>query len=255
MKWRMINSGFNTGEMNMQFDIALTKSLPENEAVLRLYRWKPFCISLGANQDKDNINLKKAIEDKIDVVKRPTGGRAILHAEELTYSVAYPASGELSPKHLYSEINLALKKGLTFYNSDLADVELENKQTDFPEFYKEEKSTLCFAASAKSELNFNRKKLVGSAQRKMNKSYLQHGSILCGKKHLDIIHYLNLPLSILVNLKQEIEQTTIEIETITGTKVDYDLLIEAIKSGFEEHFNFRFESPIALGKNDLTIPG
>jgi lipoyl(octanoyl) transferase len=255
MKWRLINSGFNTGEINMQFDIALAKSLPLGEAVLRLYRWKPYCISLGANQDKDSINLKKAFENKIDVVKRPTGGRAILHAEELTYSVAYPASGELSPKQLYSEINLALKKGLTFYNADLVEVELENQQTDFPEFYKEEKSTLCFAASAKSELNFNRKKLVGSAQRKMKKSFLQHGSILCGKKHLEIINYLSLPFAVLESLKQEIEQTTIDIETITKSKVDYEFLTEAIKSGFEEHFNIRFESPIALGKNDLTISG
>ena len=115
----------------MQFDIALAKSLSVNEAVLRLYRWKPYCISLGANQNIDDINEKKAIADGFDVVKRPTGGRAILHAEELTYSVAYPASGDLTPRQLYSEINKAIKKGLVYFNSGLSDVELENEQPHF----------------------------------------------------------------------------------------------------------------------------
>ena len=253
MKWRFINSGFNAGEINMQFDIALAKSLLDDEAVLRLYRWKPYCISLGANQHINDINVDKAVAEGFDIVKRPTGGRAILHAEELTYSVVYPASGNLAPKVLYSEINKAIKNGLIFFNSRLSDIELENEQPHFPSFYKEEKSTLCFAASAKNELNFSRKKLVGSAQRKMNKSLLQHGSILCGRKHLEIINYLNLPDEVLGTLKREIENTTTDIESITGDNVDYDFLSEAIRSGFEEHFKIRFESSTVTKKNDLTI--
>ena len=237
----------------MQFDIALAKSLSVNEAVLRLYRWKPYCISLGANQNIDDINEKKAIADGFDVVKRPTGGRAILHAEELTYSVAYPASGDLTPRQLYSEINKAIKKGLVYFNSGLSDVELENEQPHFPSFYKEEKSTLCFTAAAKNELNFSKKKLVGSAQRKMNKSLLQHGSILCGRKHLEIVNYLNLPDDVLKNLKLEIENSTTDIETITGNKVDFEYLTEALKSGFEEHFKMRFENSTVTRKNDFTI--
>ena len=253
MKWRYINSGFHSGEINMQFDIALAKSLLDNEAVLRLYRWKPFCISLGANQSINDIDEKKATADGYNIVKRPTGGRAILHAEELTYSVVYPASGELTPRQLYSEINKAIKKGLSFFNSDLSEIELENEQPHFPSFYKEEKSTLCFTAAAKNELNFNMKKLVGSAQRKMNRSLLQHGSILCGRKHLEIINYLNLPENVLEELKNEIENTTTDIGSITGREVDYEFLSEAIKSGFEEHFKICFESSVVSRKNDFTI--
>ena len=237
----------------MQFDIALAKSLSVDEAVLRLYRWKPYCISLGANQNINDINEKKVIADGFDIVKRPTGGRAILHAEELTYSVAYPASGDLTPRQLYSDINKAIKKGLVFFNSGLSDVELENEQPHFPSFYKEEKSTLCFTAAAKNELNFSKKKLVGSAQRKMNKSLLQHGSILCGRKHLEIVNYLNLPDDVLKNLKLEIENSTTDIETITGSKVDFEYLTEALKSGFEEHFKMRFENSTVTRKNDFTI--
>ncbi len=252
MKWRCISSGFNTGEINMQFDIALAKSLTDEEAMLRLYRWKPYCISLGANQSINDINEKKTFADGYDIVKRPTGGRAILHADELTYSVIYPASGKLTPRQLYSEINKSIKKGLSFFNSDLSDIDLENEQPHFPSFYQEEKSTLCFTAAAKNELNFNKKKLVGSAQRKMNNSLLQHGSILCGRKHLEIVNYLNLPEYVLEELKNEIENSTTDIGSITGKEVDYDLLSEAIKTGFEEHFKIRFDT-IATSKNDLTI--
>lgn len=254
MKWKYINSGFHTGDLNMQFDKALAKSLLENEVILRLYRWKPYCISLGANQNSEIINAEKTRKAKIDIVRRPTGGRAIFHAEELTYSFVYPASGKLSPKELYSKINTALKLGLSFYDSMLSQIELENEQLYFPDYYKEAKSNLCFAASAKNELNFSNKKIVGSAQRKLNNSLLQHGSILCGKKHLDIINYLNLPETDLENLKKEIESTTTDIETITGKKIDYEFLSEAVKSGFEEYFKIRFEVSISSKKNNLIIP-
>jgi len=255
MKWRLINSGFNSGEINMQFDVSLAESLPDGEAVLRLYRWKPFCISLGANQDKDIININKASDDGIDVVKRPTGGRAILHAEELTYSVVYPVSFQIPPKQLYSEINLAIKKGLVFYDSDFKDIQLENGQPHFPSFYTDQKSSICFAISARSELNYCEKKIVGSAQRKMKNNILQHGSILCGKKHLDIINYLNLSTDILLKLKQEIENSTTDIQSITGKKVDYEYFAEAIKTGFEEHFKIRFEINTNLKKNGFKIIG
>ena len=87
----------------------------------------------------------------------------------------------------------------------------------------------------------------------MNKSLLQHGSILCGRKHLEIVNYLNLPDDVLKNLKLEIENSTTDIEKITGSKVDFEYLTEALKSGFEEHFKMRFENSTVTRKNDFTI--
>jgi lipoyl(octanoyl) transferase len=110
MKWRFLNSGFNTGSFNMDYDLELVRNFLE-APVLRIYQWKPYCISLGANQDYNSVDQKKAADDGLDIVKRPTGGRAILHAEELTYSVVYPLSDDKSPKQIYREINLALKIG------------------------------------------------------------------------------------------------------------------------------------------------
>ncbi|MCK5278742.1 MAG: hypothetical protein KAK04_09390, partial [Cyclobacteriaceae bacterium] len=92
MIWKFIDSGDNTGSYNMELDMKLARTLNPGQAILRLYRWKPYCISLGANQPQDSLNIEKVINDKLDFVKRPTGGRAILHAEELTYSVIYPSN-------------------------------------------------------------------------------------------------------------------------------------------------------------------
>jgi lipoate-protein ligase A len=242
MIWRFIISGFNTGKYNMDLDLQLTRRSNKNEAVLRFYRWEPFCISLGANQPFDSVNLRKVSEAGLDVVKRPTGGRAILHAEELTYSVIHPITADYSPKVMYKEINLALKKGLGHYDPALYKLSLENSQPHFPSFYKDVKSNLCFAVSAKCEINFDGKKLVGSAQRKIGGAILQHGSILCGTFHRNLIDYLELSMDERTEVKKEIDETTTELETIMQSPTDYKKLILSLISGFEQHFNFSFES-------------
>lgn len=239
MKWQLLNTGFNSGKFNMDFDIDLARNEISGEAVLRLYRWQPYCISLGANQDFQNINIEKASADQIDIVKRPTGGRAILHSEELTYSVILPVSENLSARNVYHEINLALLEGLKIYSSELGEVELQSSQPDFPTLYKEEKSTICFAVPAKSELKYSGKKLVGSAQRKLGDTILQHGSILCGSYHLNIVNYLNAKN--LETLKEEINKTTIDLGTILNESIDYERLAGSIAEGFENKFNMKFE--------------
>ena len=243
MIWRFINTGFNPGSFNMDYDLELVRNF-SGAPVLRVYQWKPYCISLGANQDYNSVDQKKTTGNGLDVVKRPTGGRAILHAEELTYSVVYPISDDKTPKQIYREINLALKKGLILYDYLLDKIELEHTQPHFPTFYKDTKSTLCFAVSAMNELNYQGKKVVGSAQRKIGNVILQHGSILCGNFHKRIIDYLNLPDDKLEEIKNEIKQTTIELEAILDVEINYQKLSDAIKEGFENHFNVKLEEEI-----------
>ena len=137
-----------------------------------------------------------------------------------------------------------MKNGLINHNSIFEKIELEHTQPNFPSFYKNEKSTLCFAVSAMNELNFNGKKVVGSAQRKIGNVILQHGSILCGSFHKSIIEYLNLRDDTIEEMKNEIEETTIELETILNEKIDYKKLSLSIKEGFENHFNVKLETEI-----------
>ena len=252
MKWLFINSGSNTGRYNMDYDLQLAKNYKDDEIVLRLYKWDPYCISLGANQSPDSINSKLARQDKIDVVIRPTGGRAVLHAEELTYSVVYPLDFFSSAKDIYCQINLAILKGLKIYDSRLSSFELENHQPDFAEIYKQENNAVCFAVSAKSEIKYSGKKIVGSAQRKFEKVVLQHGSILCGPFHKKITHYLNVQDEIKEEIKKEIEENTIELGSILNEKIDYSRLALSICKGFEKHYNMSFSNSRTL-PNDIIL--
>ncbi len=242
MGWKFLDTGFNTGMFNMHFDIQLAENYSPHEVIFRVYRWEPYCISLGANQRFEEIDIENARVHSVDIVKRPTGGRAILHSEELTYSFIYPIDYNTSAHDLYNQINIALKKGLGIYNSKLNEVELEHAQPDFKDFYKQEKGSICFAVSAKSEINFHNKKLVGSAQRKMGSVILQHGSILCGDYHLKIVDYLNITDSKKTDIKNELLNSTIDLKSILNEEIDYSLLALSLKTGFEKHFNIKFES-------------
>jgi len=101
-------------------------------------------------------------------------------------------------------------------------------------------NAICFAVSAKSELNFSEKKLVGSAQRKIGNVILQHGSILCGDYHKKIVDYLNIDEEKKKQFADEISATTIDLKTILNKDIDFDFLARAIANGFEDHFKFSF---------------
>ncbi|MEI7811302.1 MAG: hypothetical protein WCJ01_02630 [Ignavibacteria bacterium] len=241
MKWNLINTGLNTGRFNMDYDIELVQKCFDDEAYLRFYRWEPYCISLGANQKFEDIDIRKTGLSGIDVVKRPTGGRAILHAEELTYSVIIPASSGLTSTEIYRRISLALVSGLRLYSKGLYDAELETLQPDFASLLKDPSGAMCFASTAKSEVKFKGKKLIGSAQRKMGGVILQHGSILCGNYHLGLINYLNYEPREIELLKEELNHKTIDIESILNEKTDYIRLTESVIKGIEAEFDFSFK--------------
>lgn len=240
MNWRLLEYKADNGKFNMEYDLHLVNNVQSDVPILRFYGWTPYCISLGANQSFSDINTKLADAHGIDIVKRPTGGRAILHAEELTYSVVMPNVNNLSGKILYDDISNALVSGLRKFNSELANVELENINPNFKELLNNPSGSLCFASAAKSEIKFNGKKLVGSAQRKLGDTILQHGSILIGSYHKNLINYLNIDNKMKDMLYSEINNKTIEIENITNTPVDIHDLQECIISGFSEKFNTDF---------------
>src|SRR3990172_6224564 len=113
MLWQFCNTGFQTGSFNMSFDERLARSLLDSvhPFVVRVYGWQPPAISLGWHQDVDEIDVVQAASAGVDVVRRPTGGRAILHSDEVTYSVAMvdTQKGVLS---LYQSISEAIARGL-----------------------------------------------------------------------------------------------------------------------------------------------
>ncbi len=247
MTWTYLNTGENTGSFNMDFDLELVNNTSPDHITLRLYRWKPYCISLGANQDISEINEEKASAGGMDIVKRPTGGRAILHSEELTYSVVMPLTRNISPRGVYEQINFALLEGLKIYDAGLAALELEGAQPDLLSFYRKNLSAACFGVPAKSEIKYDGKKVVGSAQRKIGNVLLQHGSIMCGNYHVNLAHYLNLPEEEQLLIKKELRFKTTELESILGYETDYSKLGKAIVAGFEKLYE------VNMVKEDLLL--
>lgn len=170
----------NTGEKNMQIDNDLLEFAIKNqfkEPIFRLYAWSPACISLGRNQNDDFLDKNFLKSKNIDIVKRLTGGRALLHDKELTYSYICPISslknGE-SVINSYKEISQFLIDGFKKLG-----VKLEFPQNKKPHTkFVNSKFDYCMSISTGADLSYEGKKLIGSAQLRKEGYILQHGSIL-----------------------------------------------------------------------------
>ena len=172
---RFIEFEINNGAKNMQIDSDLLDFAIKTklkEPIFRLYAWSPACVSLGRNQS-DNFLDKDFLKSKnIDVVRRLTGGRALLHDKELTYSYICHSShlkNGQSVVYSFKEISQILVDGF-----EKLDIKLEFPQNKRPHT----KFDYCMSISTCADLSHNGKKLIGSAQYRKGGYILQHGSIL-----------------------------------------------------------------------------
>lgn len=238
-EWFYIDTGRQGGKFNMMFDLGLVEefritSIP----VLRLYNWQPYCISLGRNQNESDIDGKLAARDGVDIVKRPTGGKAVLHAEELTYSVVMETGG-LSVRDSYNRISAALVSGLRRLVPDL---ELSESSADFQKLFRDPSAIPCFSTSAIYEVEYHGKKLVGSAQHRFGNVLLQHGSILIGDHHKRIIDYLKVDEAVREKTRADLDKHTVTLNEILGRNVGRDEVVDAVVDGFWKKLNAEFSS-------------
>ncbi|MGA2298667.1 MAG: hypothetical protein ABSG15_14060 [FCB group bacterium] len=211
-EFELIETGFSTGEYNMDYDLQRTLECSEGKALpmFRFYGWKPWAVSLGANQKEDDIDKNKCNELGFSLVRRPTGGRAVLHANELTYSVVLKMPDDKTVHDVYREIHLILLGGLK--KLGCTGLEFVQSQKDLGNFYKQSgMSVSCFASSAKYEISWNNRKVIGSAQRLFGKTLLQHGSILL----------------------EYIQSHSITIEEICGKEISYVECLNAMVDNIE----------------------
>jgi lipoate-protein ligase A len=244
-KWQFIDTGFRSGVYNMELDMKLVESCKNDDtAYLRFYRWKPYAISLGYNQTRLSkeayIDINKCRADGMDIVTRPTGGRAVLHSEELTYSVIFRS---VKPIHeLYRDISEAIVNGLKLINPAFNKLSFTKDTPDMLNLIRTGMYNLCFNSAIKNEINFKGKKLVGSAQRKFGDIVLQHGSILIGNHHKNIVNYLNINGEERIKMLKEIEDKTDCLNNIAGRNISYSETAEAVFKGFKETFGISFSS-------------
>jgi len=172
---KFLDYEIRTGEENMRIDAELLDSAireKRNEPILRLYGWSPACISLGRNQKEDFLDKNLIAGLGLDVIRRLTGGRALLHDDEITYSVICPASylphgGNVAGS--YKDICQILIDKFAKAGIVLTLGAEKGVHTKFD---------YCMLVSTGADLCWHGKKLIGSAQFRKEGYILQHGSIL-----------------------------------------------------------------------------
>jgi len=176
LPWRLLSHGLADGAWNMAVDEAIAQSVGDGlaPATLRYYGWKPLTISLGYLQrSPGGVDLLACRRHGIGLVRRITGGRAVLHADELTYSVAVPLHGSwrsLSVRELFARISSGLIAGLRYMGIEATLG--ESRGPDGPA------SGACFLMRRMPAILVGGRKLLGSAMRRWDRCLLQQGSLL-----------------------------------------------------------------------------
>lgn len=177
-RWRLINSGFQAGAMNMAIDEALLHAVAQGHSlpVLRFYRWSPATVSLGYGQSvSTDLDLEVCRRAGLDVVRRSTGGRAVLHDHEVTYAVIAPVdSGCFAGSVLdsYRVISEVLQQALARVGISAQLVPGKSRGGQ-----QNAMKAVCFSAPSQYELVVEGRKVAGSAQKRHGQAFLQHGSI------------------------------------------------------------------------------
>lgn len=172
---RYIPYNENCGYENMKIDSDLLDEAINQklkEPIFRLYGWTPPCVSLGRNQDDSFLDKQFLKDNGIDIVRRLTGGRALLHDNEITYSYICPVSYLKNGEHVvssYKEISQIFIDKFKSLGIELSFGTNKPIKTGFD---------YCMLISTGADLCYKGRKLIGSAQCRKNGYILQHGSIL-----------------------------------------------------------------------------
>jgi lipoate-protein ligase A len=215
--------------------------LAERQGVgfLRIYRWSPFCLSFGRHEPALRRYNRSEIERRgLEVVRRPTGGRAVWHARELTYAVAAPIAwfGTLAQSYRAIHQTLADAVRSLGVTPTLAD----------PTPTASLATGACFASPAGGEVLANDRKLIGSAQLRQGSAFLQHGSLLLED---------NQDLVAEITIGQSPESHEITLTEAAGRSIPFEDAAEAVIGAFSRnHGGAHFEVPAthnARGRDDM----
>ena len=227
--WRFIDTGINDGFLNMAIDEAILDAHLQGfcPPSLRLYRWSPPALSLGYFQNLEReIEMKRCSELGIDVVRRLTGGRAVLHHDELTYSVVtseeYGFPKSIAPSYRLLNEGLIAAYGMLGLEVCLAD------------HAREPSSAACFSSAGLADLTFQGRKLCGSAQFRKGNALLQHGSLPISLDAQLFFSILKFPSTAIRDKAQaQFGQKATSISEILGNKIGWQELKEALFRGFQ----------------------
>jgi len=234
-KWRLLKTENNTAAANMAIDRAVLVANSEGKVppTVRFFTWKPPAISIGYFQSlEEEVDLDVCEKLGVDYVRRMTGGGAVFHDEELTYSIVIPESHSQIPKNIiesYGRICGALMNGLKHLG-------IESKYAPI------------------NDIITDGKKISGNAQTRKAKTVLQHGTILIDVDVDKMFSLLKVPNEKIKNkLIADVKQRVTSVKQILGEDIRFNEAAEAMKIGFEEEFNVELvEGTLTKEEIELT---
>jgi len=246
-RWRFVDTGPGDPYFNMALDEAIARTVARQQAppTVRIYGWSPAAVSIGYTQRAQRvIDIRKCARRSIPVVRRLTGGRAVLHHREVTYSVI---AGRLqwgpsaSVMAIYRRIGLALAAALRTLGIDAELVRPRPGRPVSPR--RSGNAHPCFSSAGRYEIMVKGKKVVGSAQRWLEGAVLQHGSVLLGEEHSRLAELLpGEPGTAGSRAARLLAAKTVSLSTLLSRPVSYGEVAEALRTGFEEMVAGRLES-------------
>jgi lipoate-protein ligase A len=241
-KWRLIHTSAGHGAWNMAADEAILEAVGSGDSppTLRLYAWSPPCLSLGYAQPYSDANLEGLSANGWELVRRPTGGRAILHTDELTYAVIGPpdeprlAGGVLES---YRRLSRALLEAL----QNLGIPAQALQKSGVPDG-DGSRNPVCFENPSNYEITVQGKKLIGSAQARRREGVLQHGSLPLSGDLARITQALRFA-------DEQARQQAVErllarattVELISGQPLKWEDAAEAFAQAFSQCLNLQFD--------------
>jgi lipoyl(octanoyl) transferase len=244
-EWRIIvEDAPRSGAANMALDQALAEACAAGTSppTLRFYRWQPPSVSLGRHQPSAELDVEAIAARGYEIVRRPTGGRAILHVDEFTYSVVAPADEprvQGSVMDAYLRLSNALLAGLQRLGV-AADKAAGSVRTG-PDV-----SAACFEVPSAYEITAGGRKLIGSAQSRRAGYVLQHGSLPLHGDVSRLVEVLKLEPAVQARLRQQLRSRACTLAhalhvTDDDPSVAYDQVAVAMQAGFSELLNLTFK--------------
>ncbi len=232
-RWRLIRSAPADGATQMATDEAIWRAVAGGRAppTLRLYAWDPPCLSLGRHQRADEVDREALAAAGYGLVRRPTGGRAILHIDELTYSVALPLAHPLARGGVLESCR-NISQGLLAALEILGVREAEIHQEKPPPVA----GPVCFETPGEFEIVVGGRKLIGSAQARGGGGLLQHGAIPLTGDIARICSFLTAPAD-----PARVRARATTLAEALGREISWEEAAEAVAAGFARAFGLHME--------------
>jgi lipoate-protein ligase A len=236
MKFRLLTTGSSDAYSNMSIDESIMIHVAQNSSppTIRLYGWQPPAVSIGYFQGlEEEIDLPKCKEMGVDYVRRITGGGAVFHESEVTYSLTIHEMNSLIPKNVlesYKVICSGIIEGLKNLDIEAEFVPL-------------------------NDILVNGKKISGSAQTRRNHAILQHGTVLMDTDVNKMFTILKVPSEKLKDkLISDVKERVTSIKQVLSKDVNFENVCSSLASGFARSLNIELENG-ELSETELSLAG